>query len=76
MEEMLLMTGMFVAGAGAGALLSYARDRNLLDLYGHLVDDLSRMVPHRESDPPEGPAVAARVSRIPSLTEAQRKAAS
>lgn len=76
MEETLLMTGMFVVGAGAGALLSYARDRSLLELYGHILEDLSRMVPHGESDPPDGPAQAARIAEIPTLMEAQRKAAS
>ena len=53
MEEVVLMTGLFVAGAGAGALLSYARDRNLLRLYGHLVHDLSSMIPHDDQGPPE-----------------------
>lgn len=76
MEETLWMTGIFVAGASAGALISYARDRNLLALYGHLVEDLSRMIPHPEPEPPEGPAQAARIAEIPTLTEAQRKAAS
>jgi hypothetical protein len=76
MEEALWMTGMFVAGAGAGALLSYAHDRNLLDLYGHLVEDLSRMIRHGAPDQPDGPAQAGRISAIPPLREAQRKAAS
>ena len=76
MEDALWMTGMFVVGAGAGALLSYARDRKLLQLYGHLIEDLSCMIPRRQSDPPEGPAQAARITEIPSLMEAQRKAAS
>jgi len=76
MEEVLLMTGLFVAGAGAGALLTYKRDHSLLALYGHLVQDLSRMVPHSEPDPPEPPAAAMRVAEIPPIVEAQRKAAS
>lgn len=76
MEEALLMTGLFMAGAGAGALLTYTRDRSLLYLYGHLVKDLSRMVRHPETDPPEPPAAAARITEIPPIVEAQRKAAS
>ena len=71
----MLMTGFFMAGAGAGALLSYARDRNLLRLYGHLVEDLSGMIPHRP-DSPEPPAVAARVADMPSTADALRKCAS
>jgi hypothetical protein len=76
MEEVVLMTGLFVAGAGAGALLSYARDRNLLRLYGHLVHDLSSMIPHDDQGPPEPPAAAARFAEMPPIVEAQRKAAS
>ena len=79
MEEVLLMTGMFVVGAGAGALISHAHDRSLLSLYGHLVADLRRMIPHdgpEDPGPPEPPAVAARITELPPLVEAQRKAAS
>ena len=76
MEEVLLMTGLFVAGAGTGAILTYTRDRSLLALYGHLVQDLSRMVPHSESEPPEPPALAMRFGENSPIVEAQRKAAS
>ena len=76
MEEVLIMTGLFIAGAGTGALLTYSRDRGLLALYGHLVQDLSRMVPHPDPTPPKPPAAAMRVAEIPPLADAQRKAAS
>jgi hypothetical protein len=76
MEEAILMTGLFVAGAGAGALISYAHDRSLLGLYGHLVEDLSRMVPRPIADRPEPPAAAARIAEFTPIVEAQRKAAS
>ena len=69
------MTGLFVAGAGAGALIRYAHDRSLLSLYGHLLEDLSRMVPHHHPDAPP-PAVAARLAGMSPVVEAQRKAAS
>ena len=74
MEETLLMTGLFVAGAGAGALLSYARDRSLLHLYENLVEDLSRMIPHHDSDPFEPPAAEARIAELPPLVEGRRRA--
>jgi hypothetical protein len=75
MEEAILLTGIFAAGAGAGAFLSYARDRNLLQLYGHLVHDLSRMIPRDDPGSPEPPAVAARVVG-PSSTKTDVKCAS
>lgn len=68
MEEVLLMTGLFVAGAGAGAMISYARDRNLLRLYGHMVNDLSAMIPHPVPGGPEPQATAAPIPQMPSLT--------
>jgi hypothetical protein len=76
MEEVLLMTGIFVAGAGAGAMISYARDRNLLRLYGHMVHDLSAMIPHAGSEGPEPPAAAAPIPKSPSITDAVQKRAS
>ncbi len=76
MEEALLMTGIFVAGAGAGALLSCSRDRGMLKLYGCLLQDLSRMVPRHDRESPEPPASAAYIAEIPPIVEAQRKAAS
>ena len=76
MEEVLWMTSMFLAGAGAGAFYSYARDRSLISLYGQLVEDLSRMIPKPRPDSPVPPAMAARIAEIPPLLEAQRKAAS
>lgn len=72
----MLMTGMFVAGAGVGALFSYTRDRSLLLLYRQLVEDLSHMVRHRPPDPTGPPAAAARVAEIPPLTDARQKCAS
>ena len=73
MEEVLLMTGLFVAGAGAGAIISYARDRNLLRLYGHMVSDLSAMIPHPGPEGPGPPAAAAPIPQVPSLTDAVQK---
>ena len=73
MEEVLLMTGLFVAGAGAGAMISYARDRNLLRLYGHLVNDLSAMIPHPGREGPEPPAAGAPIPGMPSITDAVQK---
>ncbi len=70
MEELLLMTGLFAAGAGVGAVCSYARDRNLLRLYSNLVQDLSSMVPHSEPTPPDSPADIAGVPEFPSLVNA------
>ncbi len=64
MEEALLMTGMFVAGAGTGALLCYGRDRNLLRLYKDLLEDLTSMIPRHQPEPPEPPASAARIPEI------------
>lgn len=74
MEEVLLMTGIFVAGAGAGAMISYARDRELLRLYGHMVHDLSAMIPHPDPEVP-GPstAAAAPVPEMHSFTDAVQK---
>jgi hypothetical protein len=74
MEEIMLMTSLFAAGVGTGAVLRYARDRKLLCLYGHLVEDLSRMIPHGEPDPAQ--AAAARNSDMPSGATAQQKRAS
>jgi hypothetical protein len=77
MEELLLMTGLFAAGAGVGAVCSYARDRNLLHLYSNLVQDLSSMVHRDQPAPPDGPADSAGIPQYPSLTDAvQRKRAS
>ena len=73
MEEVLLMTGIFVAGAGAGAMISYARDRELLRLYGHMVHDLSAMIPHPDPEGPEPSAVAAPVPEMHSFTGAVPK---
>jgi hypothetical protein len=73
MEEVLLMAGLFVAGAGAGAMISYARDRNLLRLYGHMVHDLSAMIPHAGPPGPEPPAAAAPIPQMPLLTDAVQK---
>jgi hypothetical protein len=74
MEEIMLMTSLFVTGAGAGALLSYAHDRKLLHLYGHLVEDLSSMIPKGEPDSAQ--AAAARNSDMPSGANAQQQRAS
>jgi hypothetical protein len=60
MEEAMLITGTLLFGAGAGALLTYAHDRNLLRLYGNLVGDLSRMLRQR-TQAPGLPAAAARI---------------
>ncbi len=72
----MLMTGLFVIGAGAGAVLTYARDRKLLGLYWNLVHDLSDMIPPPEPETPDPPAAAARITELPPMVEAQRKAAS
>lgn len=74
MQEIMLMTSLFAAGVGAGALISYARDRKMLCLYGHLVEDLSSMIPHGEPDPAQ--AAAARNSDMPSGANAQQQRAS
>lgn len=76
MEELLLMSGLFVAGTGVGALLSYSRDRNLLRLYSNLVEDLSSMIPRPSSQPPDDPAAAARPSRLPPASDALDRRAS
>ena len=64
MEEILVMTGLFVAGAGAGALVTYFRDRNLLRLYGDLVQDLSSMISRTSPHPTDGPATTARIPHV------------
>jgi hypothetical protein len=69
MEDLLLMSGLFAAGAGIGAMFSYARDRNLLRLYSSLVEDLSSMIPRAASQPPDDPAAAARMSALPPLPD-------
>ena len=42
MNEGLIEVGIFLLGAGSGALLKYLQDRRLLRYYGELVDSLSR----------------------------------
>lgn len=74
MQETMLVTGLFVAGVGAGALLSYARDRKLLRLYGHLVEDLSGMISRRKAVSPE--AAAAKTADQASGADARQKYAS
>ena len=74
MQEIMLITGLFVVGVGTGAVLRYARDRKLLCLYGHLVEDLSRMIPRRNPDSPETPA--AQIANMTSVGDAQQQRAS
>jgi len=74
MEEIMLMTSLFAAGVGTGAVLRYARDRKLLYLYGHLVEDLSRMIPRRNPDSPETPG--AQIANLTSVGDAQQQRAS
>ena len=76
MEEALAMTAMFLVGAGTGALISYGHDRRLLSLYGDLVEDLSRMIPHHLPDAAPPPAAAARVTDLPPIVEVHHKEAS
>jgi hypothetical protein len=42
MEEGLIEVGVFLLGAGSGALLKYMQDRRRLGYYGELVRQLSR----------------------------------
>ena len=73
MEEAILMTTSLLVGAGAGALIVRARDRNLLQLYGRLVGDLSRMVRNRRGEPPEPPATTANLPQPPTVADLMAK---
>ena len=42
MGDSLMAVAVFLAGAISGALLKYLQDRHLLQLYGELVEQLSR----------------------------------
>ena len=75
MEEAILITSSLLVGAGAGAMFTYVRDRTLLQQYGNLIHDLSRMMRQRP-EPPEPPAAAAPIPEWKSLGDAFGKRAS
>ncbi len=50
MDETLIELGVFLAGAGSGALLKYAQDRRLLHLYSEIIRQLSGALHQRGTE--------------------------
>ena len=62
MDELLIF-GVFLAGAGSGALLKYMQDQRLLSLYGDLVRQLSTALKQQVDAAEKDAAEQARLTR-------------